>query len=472
MRRLAGGCALLLIFVAACGGSSSSPDAGGADAAVTPDAPGTPDATPMGDVTVTTYNQCCSGANDTPVAGVRVVAVQPDGSGGPTGMTDASGKITLSGVVAGASITAVYESGTSVQMVTTLDVQPGDDLVYGWHRAAGPPSGGGGGTLSLTFPAYTGATSYAVSTGCGNAYSFTSAGTVSVPESCSLTTAGVVVVAYDATGLIATAYLKDVPFTDGASATVSAWAPIVADGFSVSVTGLPDDASVVRIDGGTSYTGVLGYGTSISPTISGATATGTMTIPSDGDTLNLGAAIRRAAQLGPHYVFRQLAGDATSATFAAPALPWLSQLVVNSSAQLVTWFQVGDDPYDAAVAEVYWSRYDAVNNVTVGYDWLIEAPPSVTTWSWAHVPAPLADFVPVSSDDASGSLWLVDLAGIDGWDAARTSPEWLWLCPSCATQRGELPDGSSEADAWDGSFLTRTTSGWRAMAERGRPRLR
>jgi hypothetical protein len=452
MRRCSGVAAIIFATAAGCGGGKTFVDAGRGDAN-TIDGGVTIDATPVGDVTVTTYSRCCTDPAGTPVADIQVVSIQPDGSAGPSGTTDASGKVTLSGVLQGASITAIYPTGDGYHLVTTLGVRPGDDLVYGEQYIA-DLSPGTGGSLTLDLPAYAGAAHYYVFTPCGS-FTFTAAGTLTVPENCTIATGDLILFAYDASyNTIATGVLKDVPFTDGASVTLAAWTPATA-AFAATLTGLPADVNNVAIYAAAVY-GDRDFYSSTYPTPDAGSASAMMSVPADSDRLASWAEVHRMAQVGRHEVYQGLAGDATSISLADPQLPWLGQLLVNSAAQIGTWVQIGDQPYDAAVGFVSWSRFDAVNDVTTSYDWTIEVPPGLTMWTWASPPAALADYLPATSDNISGDLQLVDLSGVDDYDAARAAPEWQWTCPLCATQSGELTGVSSAAFRWDGAegFVT------------------
>jgi len=453
MRRFSGVAAILFASAMGCGKTQTFVDGSVLDSNIA-DAGVTIDATPSGDVTVTTYSRCCTDPAGTPVADIDVVSVQPDGSAGPTGKTDATGKVTLSGVLQGAAITVIYPTADGYQLVTTLGVKPGDDLVYGEQYLQTLPAGTGG-TMTVNIPAQAGATSYYVYTPCG-AYGFTAPGAVTVAEGCTVATATLLVVAYDGNYVpLASGVLRDVPFTDGATATLAAWDPVTVDGFAASVSGLPADVSSVALYATPVFAGRLVYYQSF-PTPDAGSAAGTMTFPADGDRIASWAEIHRSAQVGRHEVYQGLAGDATSVSLTSPQLPWLGQVLVNSAAQIGTWVQVGDGAYDAAVGFVSWSRYDAGNNVTTYYNWTVEVPPGLNVWTWASPPAALADYVPVSSDNISGSVQLVDLSGVDGYDAARAAPEWQWTCPVCATQSGDLTGTSSAAFNWDGAegFIT------------------
>jgi hypothetical protein len=96
---------LLLLFLVACG------DDGGARAL--PDAP-------FGRITVTVRT------GDIPVAGATVYVQSPSSELTATVMTDASGVAMADGVVAGSTVTVRNEG----PLMTILDVQPNDDLLF------------------------------------------------------------------------------------------------------------------------------------------------------------------------------------------------------------------------------------------------------------------------------------------------------------------------------------------------------
>src|SRR5512140_524929 len=116
MRRFPGVAAAVFACAVGCGKTTALSDAPGAIDGSSIDANTTVDAIPVGDVTVTTHSRCCTEPNGTLEANVPVFSVQPGGAAGPMGMTDATGKVTLTGVLTGAAITEVYTIPTGYQI--------------------------------------------------------------------------------------------------------------------------------------------------------------------------------------------------------------------------------------------------------------------------------------------------------------------------------------------------------------------
>ncbi len=448
MRRFPGVASVVFACAIGCGKTTSLSDASHIDSAST-DANTTVDAVPMGDVTVTTHSRCCTEPAGTLDANIPVFSIQPDGTAGPTGTTDATGKVTLSGVQAGASITAVYPTGTtSFQLVTVLAVKPGDNIVLGDEYTNGLPSGTG--TMTVTYPTVPGATNYTVYSPC----SLDSAGgaglSVTVNLNCTTPTANLLVVALDDSGnVIAAGVLHGVTFTNGQTVALAAWTTSSATNFTESISGLIPEVNYVYmlseavVDGTTR----LQQSNSMAPA-SGA-ASLMFDVPGVGDRTFASAQLSRNGQVGRQVTYRNGPGDATTATFPAPTLPWLGQVIINSAAQSAAWLQVGKGSYDAAVLYANWNHLDVAQDTTIFYDWTVVVPPGVTQLDWSNPPAALAGYYPADTDSVGVNLQLIDLANTASYDELRAVPEWQWTCPDCVLENGEVTGVSSVS--FDGS---------------------
>jgi hypothetical protein len=461
MRRFQGVAASLFACacVASCGKTTSLVDAGGNDANTT-DSNTTIDATPAGDVTVTTYSRCCDDKWKTPKADIQVVSIQPDGSPGPTGMTDANGTATLSGVKQGASVTVAYPlTGGGYQLVTTMGVKPGDNLVYG--DIYNPNATGGTGNITINFPAIAAAANIYAYYACNGNGSTTAGATTSItlPVNCDLPTTNVLLVATDDGGVVVgTGIVKGVTLADAQSGTLASWNTVTANGFTESMSGAFDQVNEVDFYAQTVADGVAGdqvrqyqsgYGYVSQPTGTPSI----MTTVGPGDRIFAWATLYPNLAVGNKEAYVAVAPTATSASFDVPGLPWLTSISVASAAEAATWFNVGKGSYDGSVAFLNWCRSDGGEGCTSS-DWTIIIPPGTTTLSWSNTPpAEIADLVPNETDFVNGSLQSVDLSSTNGYDDLRNVPEWQITCPYCATEDGELPTGSSLADGGEGGFV-------------------
>jgi len=462
MRRFQGVAASLFACacVAGCGKTTALVDGAVAADSNTADGNTTADATPSGDVTVTTYSRCCTEKWKTLEPDIQVVSIQPNGSPGPKGTTDATGKTTLSGVLQGASVTAAYPlDGGGYQLVTMAGVKPGDNLVFG--DIYSPSATGGTGAVTINFPAVAAATTIYAYYACNGSTQVAGGATTSIQLgiNCDLPTTNVLLVATDDSAqVIATGVVKGVTFTDTQTGTLASWNPVTANTFTESMTGAFDDVAEIDFAAQTVADGVAGdqvmsyqsgYGYVSQPS---GTAT-VMTTVGPGDRIFAYATLRPTLQVGNKEVYAALAPTATSVTFDEPALPWLTPFNVSSAAEAATWFTIGKGPYDGTVAFLQWCRNDGGEGCTNSY-WNLVIPPGTTTLAWSNTPpAEIAAYVPVDTDNVTGSLQLVDLSSANGFDDLRNTPEWQITCPYCATQDGELPTGSTLADGGEGGFV-------------------
>ena len=447
MRRFQGVAALLFASAAGCGKTTSLSDAPTHDAS-NADTNTVTDATPTGDVTVITKSRCCTEAPGTLDANVPVFSVQPDGNAGPAGQTDTNGKVVLTGVKEGASITAIYTlDSTDFQLVTVLAVKPGDTITLGDSYGAQVASSTG--TLNATFPPFAGASSYTVYVPC--AQQNAAASPIGLAENCAVPTANVLFFALDANfTVIASGYVKGVAFTDGATAALTAWTAVPAGGFTTSITGLIDDVdefdvnAILEADGTTTW----GASGNVFP-VSNNAATVNVQLPIGGDRTYVKSTLWRSSNsFGRQEMYTSVGPTATAATFPPPTLPWLGQgALVDATSGTLSWLQLGGTSYDAAYASVSWSRNDIANDTTDYYSWNILIPPGQTAFQWSSPIAALAPYLPVATDSINSNpqLQLIDLGDATGYDGTRAVPEWQWQCPGCATETGEVTGVSAVA---------------------------
>jgi hypothetical protein len=205
-----------LVMCAACGSVKNGqlPDAPdpGSDAAV--------DAPARGTVKVTVLDPSGTGA---PAVGANVVFLDPDGTLVKRAATDTAGRAEAD-VLPGASVTSIVLNNTSYQMQTVIAIEPGDDLVLGIKNADSAEAG----TFTISYPAFTGATSYAIATPCSTPFFAAPASgappppaTVTMFNSCKLSPMELVVIPHDANGPMASIAKANVPYVNGGSTTIT-----------------------------------------------------------------------------------------------------------------------------------------------------------------------------------------------------------------------------------------------------------
>jgi hypothetical protein len=456
MRKFAGLASSLFTCAvgAACGSETTYTDAGTLDADPL-------DATAVltGDVTVTTHSRCCDSPQGTLVEGVQVLVIQRDGAVGDSGLTDATGTIVLEDVEEGASVTAVYQDGEQYDLVTIVGVEPGDELVFGEHYT--PTRAGTDGSLTVSWPQVAGTYYYNVTGPCGGSNAFGEASTsttIYFYSYCQTPTADLQFVAYDTSyNILSSGVVADAPYT-GTAVALPAWtAPL---SFTVTSNNLPAPVEEVYLGAyavvdGTGSLGDTAYTTPVS-----GSASSTLAMAATGDRIAAWSSLWRPGEFGVQESYQHLGGAATAATFDTVELPWVGGILVSAASRAVTWIQIGEQPYDGAVATASWSRYvpDGGEGGTYTYfDWQIIMPPGTTSFTWQSPPAAIESVLPTRGDAVDGEVMLVDLSSADGYDALRGVPEWDAACPGCSVERGDLASAtiSFSGDGGEGLGATR-----------------
>jgi hypothetical protein len=450
MRRFQGVAASLFACACAagCGEVHTLSDAPPGDGNAAADANTTQDAAVA--VTVTTYSRSDgSAANHTRVPNVPIYVVQPGGALGPVTQTDGTGTVSILGVEAGASITAVYTlAGGGFKIVTTLGVKPGDNLIYGdlyrtSHSSITPV------TMTAAFPAVTGATQFTVQHPCGTDSGGASPVTVNI--GCDATQGDFYLRALDGSGtVLATATLHGAAYGAGQTVTLPAWTDVAQPILGLSASGLSAEVLNVNFQAASVVDGIDNNQAPIQFFLvpSNATVSTTLAVPTGGDRLFAVDEVHNVnttASWGNKEQFLRLATDVRMATFTEPGLPWFGSLTWDAANQKVSWTTQGSGGYDGMLLEVQWS---AGASVPVNYDWDIIAPPGLTQFSWANPPAQLAPYVPAVTDTPStnsSTTALIDLSSATSYDQLRQQPEWFLSNPGAATEDGELPTGSNIA---------------------------
>jgi len=435
MRRFAG-VASVLFACAGCGKVHDLTDASNGIDAKSVDANTTADATT--DVVVTTYSRQASGhKNGTLEAGISVISVQPNGSLGPTGTTDANGQAILTGVQAGATVTAIYPSTGSFKIVTMAGVKPGDHLTFG-ERYTDDPGTGGTGTLTINFTPPPNAVNYDVYWKCGSQSVQSAPTSFSIAETCGATTVTVFVIASDANfQVVATGVLKDAPFNGDQTATLTNWTVSPELQLAAEVTGVGADVTNADLGAGTIVDDA--YQFSRWNFVQLASGTGSYTVPllPGSDRIDVFSELHGPQGFGRQEMYKAVAPDATTGTLTAPAMPWLgAPSTFDAASQKVSWTTMGTGTYDTAVVELNWTKGNDI------YDWTISIAPGASEVTWSP-PTELAQYLPGTTDTINGTVMLVDLSTATSHDELRAAPEWQWSCPACATRTGELTGQSN-----------------------------
>ena len=416
------------------------------------------DAPAMGSVNITAYTRSYEGlAPGTPKAGVIVVAVQPTGLVGGTATTDAAGKATLSGVIEGATVTAVYPEDTdnrSTRIVSYVGVKPDDQLTVGdKYFENGPATTGTDGQLNVTIappPAALGTVAYYRLYNPCEGYNYLNAGTTSTSlalyQGCQTATAPLLLAAFDGNGtILASNYLATAAYTVGANVTFATAGWAAPSSFSVSMTGITVANPYVYFDVVMPLARLYTiYGSDNGEPKSGA-LTRTVSIPNvPGTSPYLSASLSRGGNYSSQYAFK---GGPSPIGLTAPTLPWLSGVIYG--ANTAVWIQTAGT-YDAATLTLEWQKER--NKQTHYYDWTLILPPGVKQFEIPTPPAELADYVPATDDNVDYDLRLIDLASADSYDALRELPEWRAMDPESAVRTGDEPSAATTGyDGGEGS---------------------
>ena len=442
MRRFSGVAAIVFSCAIGCGKTTSLSDAPKSDSRNVDGQ--SPDARVA--LTVTTYSRCCTEPNHTLEPNIPVVVLNPDGSFAQMDQTNASGTVSFVGVLPGSSVTALYPVGTDFTIVTVLGVKPDDSITFGDEYQVTPAAGTG--TMTLDFPAVTGANMIYAYHSCGSDSALGTATSMTLNLTCTGVTSGdVLLLAYDnLNNVIATATVHAVPYGDGQTATIptNGWT-MVTQPLAATISNLETMVTSVSLHGEMIVDGVtVRFGGTSYPTLSGGSGSTTIQVPSGGDRL-FGFSELYAAGFGAKEEFQHLPGDTRTLSFGEPALPWLDTPTFDAATEAASFTLTGSGSYDGAYADIQWNRLDTSIDTTRYYDWHIIIPPGTTSFTWAAPPSQIAPYVPMATDTISGQVMLVDLSSASSYDALRAVPEWQIACPGCDTLNGTLPTGSSVA---------------------------
>jgi hypothetical protein len=392
-----------LIALAACSPVvAHTPDATTVDSS--------PDAPTHGMVTVKIYDVFNSGAV---VVGTPVVFVEADGTEVGHPVTDATG-VASADVHPGASASVVLKSGTNTRIQTLLGLKPGDNIILG---PATPPSTDVG-TFSVSFPTYSGATSYDVFGPCGSSNGTVSPITLTMRSDCKLDTMDLTVVPRDSssTGL---AYLtkSGVPFVASGTTSITGSYSGMA-GFTATVTNL--NAVITSVTVERRVPDNFGFFNEQN----GTPTNGTVTLNAPGPAASRAQVETTVQKPGSIQVLIQgIAGNVQTYGLDAgmTLLPWVDTPAFDLANHKITMSTdttgTTNDTPDVAFAEAEYSR--TVNGTTTDFEWLIIGP-AATDMTLPQLPVDVGDVMPKTTD-TSGFLdaAMLEADGINGYDDIR-----------------------------------------------------
>ena len=288
----------------------------------------------------------------------------------------------------------------------------------------------------------TGATYYYLYGGCSTYASVPATGlttTLAFPSNCGGATSPLRFEADDDSGTIATGYLPAATSTDGATVTLPAWNTFpAAPNFTTSVSGLDPFVQVNETDTFAVYSSIaqnqITYNTySYDFTLTSGAGSLTSSIPTDGlrtmsdvYLFNSDNAIIywneiESLKAGP-------SATTTTAAFAKPAIPFISENIDHSIDGKLSWFTSSAGTADAAVGHIEWTVDDSgTGDGPYHYHQLTVIAPYAgqNVIDYSGFPAALAAQLPPAGTNLNNTyVQLVDLAGPTTYDQTRSR------CPS------------------------------------------
>lgn len=399
--------ALGLILLAACSPVvAHTPDGTTIDSS--------PDAPTHGMVTVKVFDINNQGAV---AVGAPVVFIEADGTliGHPLTGTDGTAS---ADVHSGASATAVVATASTTFIMTATGLEPDDNVILG---PSAPPSMDLG-PFSVSFPTYSGATSYYVFGPCGSGSSAMPPVTLNMRSDCKLDSMDLIVVPRDsANNNLAYLTKTGVPFVANGSTTVSgAYSNLAA--FTATLSGL--DAMITNGQVTRYVPDQFGFSNSSNA----APVNGALTLmapgPSGAQAL-IQTTLSRATNI--QQVVRQgIAGNAQSYALDASTtlLPWIAAPTYDLANHkvMITTDTTGttNDMPDVAFAELGYQR--TVNTTSTSFEWLIFGA-TATDMTLPLLPVEVGDVMPKMTD----TMPLIEAAmleadSLNGYADVRTDP--------------------------------------------------
>lgn len=427
-------CALVLL--AGCGKvDGAGPDADPRDAG--------PDADLGGDATVLTEAAIFGGTVGTKVGGIDIISMLPNNTVLAMARTDPNGSATIR-VYPGGTVTAVYRHTVDMgaDLITWAGVAPGDTLTFGSRQfSTSGQTNTSLGSMTYSWPAQTGATSYNVITSCvGSGVSAPAISLVASEASlCHRDPMDVMFAAFNNTGPTHYSFRSNVTFTSGGTVPAGGWTAMQTG--AVNITGLPPE--VASLSG--SFTTVLDSGREInfassysgSPT--GGAFTGGFPWHPTGER-TVGQLNLSRPGFSSMRVFDSFAAGTTTQTVAAPSLPpWVQGGVVSSSALgKAAWFLVPNaaSVHDGQMLRMSWSHVSG--GTSHPHQWHFILPPDQTSITFPKLPAQFEDNLPFPQESLSATLRVFDVSSATDYDMLRKLPSSTIMCLDCAVRAGDL----------------------------------
>lgn len=416
-------CVLALLAVTACGDNRRI--AGDAHAV---------DALPVGDVTVTASLRSAADGGMSIDLGV----IQPDGTQGPGAVVTLPGEVVLHDVQAGAAVSAIYATGMPVVVTTFLEVQPGDQLVFGdpYQRV----DLAGVHMPSVIVSPLAGADHYSVYT--AHAAMSVTPGIPTQIDVPNTSTFDLVAIAFDSVSqVIGSAYLPTVPYVgDDQTVTIDTWTPNAIDDVTTSITGVDTFAPQIGLEATAVYGGTIQVGDFSSQYAFDGAASAQLTVPITAPRL-----IGHVAFSQDVDTYRAAPGTATELELTEPHVPMLDQIFYDFERGRIAWSQYGGQ-YDAAVVLGIW-------DAPISVRWVAIVPPGETEVSFRWWPEEAHVFRPSNV----ANIPEVQLVTAPHTGSIRTLPEWVLTSPETAVDRGELP--WAETSHLGSTFVRRAARG-------------
>lgn len=364
------------------------------------------------------------------VVGASVAFLDANGTRVDLVETDVHGQAEAD-VPPGSSVTSVALEDGAYQILTVLDVQPGDDLLLGITKDDRDPFLG---TFTVAFPAYTEVmpTSYTVAGPCGTATSDRPAAgapppaqvTLRVRGSCKVDEMELVVQANDADyEPIAVLAQSGVAFVPNGSTTIG------------GTYESPHTLTVSYINVHRSITG-MGMWRTV-PNSAGLTAYADAVPPMEIQTMTVTGAIGSGALVdtgvdnaaGAHQLVRQAVSAYASAyalDLDATLLPWLGKPMIDAATGQIhiprsSTGTTTDQPDFVRLTATY-ERADPTSGSQTSFTWTVLSP--TTDFSLPYLPYQVRNVMPTASDKVTMTAFALESTALESYgDAVRRMPD-------------------------------------------------
>lgn len=428
---------LLAALLTGCGNvANKTIDAGPADAGI--------DADLSADATIITQTALAGGKIGDRAGSIDVVSTLPNNTVLATATTDANGSATIK-VYPGGSVTAIYKHTVDMgaDLITWAGVKPGDTLTFS-NRS---PSTLGQtnkdlGAVNYSWPALTGATSFAVFSSCASNGAAATATALTVHEFslCHRDPMDVFFFAFGSTGLIGYSFRSNVTFSDGVAVSIGAWTTTLATGM-INITGLPPEITSVSgsfqsvLDSNREINEITGYNGS--PT--GGAFSGSFSWHNTGER-TVGQVTFSQPGFSGIEIFDSFSASTLTQTIAAPAFPpkLQSGAIGSSALRTASWFLVPSaaSTHDGVLLHASWTH--VISGTGHPHQWDFILPPGTTSIDFPALPAQFNDTLPQPQDGMSTSVRVFDISSITGYDMLRTVPSANIMCLTCSVAAGDF----------------------------------